>query len=72
MEVKGRRETARISNWHEGMEEPIAFPVCGCGFSAQLRTSWSNDNPGMRFFGCNNYGVWCIMVVDILVGLILQ
>ncbi|KAK8628205.1 hypothetical protein V6N13_063915 [Hibiscus sabdariffa] len=38
------------------MEEPIAFPVCGCGFSAQLRTSWSNDNLGRRFFGCKNYG----------------
>ncbi|KAK9021277.1 hypothetical protein V6N11_011275 [Hibiscus sabdariffa] len=56
MEVKGRRETTRISNWHEGMEEPSAFPVCACGFSPQLRTSWSNDKPGRRFFGCKNYG----------------
>ncbi|KAK8574483.1 hypothetical protein V6N13_034247 [Hibiscus sabdariffa] len=38
------------------MEEPSAFPLCGCGFSAQLRTSWSNDNPGRRFFGCKNHG----------------
>ncbi|KAL4318705.1 hypothetical protein GQ457_18G000570 [Hibiscus cannabinus] len=56
MEVKGRRETTRISNCHEGMEEPSAFSVCECGFSAQLRTSWSNENPRRRFFGCKNYG----------------
>ncbi|KAK8546063.1 hypothetical protein V6N12_026867 [Hibiscus sabdariffa] len=56
MEAKWRRATSRISNWHEGMEEPSAFPLCGCGFSAQLRTSWSNDNPGRRFFGCKNHG----------------
>ncbi|KAK8998432.1 hypothetical protein V6N11_083823 [Hibiscus sabdariffa] len=46
MEAKGRKATTRISNWHEEMEEPSAFPLCGCGFPAQLRTSWSNDNPG--------------------------
>ncbi|KAK8984997.1 hypothetical protein V6N11_082618 [Hibiscus sabdariffa] len=55
MEAKGRRETTRISNWHERMEESSVFPVCGCGFLAQLRTSWSNDNPRRGFFGCKNY-----------------
>ncbi|KAK9005252.1 hypothetical protein V6N11_042695 [Hibiscus sabdariffa] len=54
MEAKGRKATTRISNWHEGMKEPSAFPLCG--FPAQLRTSWSNDNPGRRFFGCKNHG----------------
>ncbi|KAK8547593.1 hypothetical protein V6N12_031727 [Hibiscus sabdariffa] len=46
---------ARISNWHEGMEEPSAFSLCGCGFSTQLRTSWPIDNPERRFFGCKNH-----------------
>ncbi|KAK8584019.1 hypothetical protein V6N12_068270 [Hibiscus sabdariffa] len=43
----------KIRNWHE--EEPSAFPVCGCKFPVQLRTSWSTDNLKRRFFGCKNY-----------------
>ncbi|GMI64494.1 hypothetical protein HRI_000118700 [Hibiscus trionum] len=38
------------------MEEPVEFPVCGCGILAQLKTSWSIDNPRMRFFGCKDHG----------------
>ncbi|KAL4280746.1 hypothetical protein GQ457_03G020470 [Hibiscus cannabinus] len=52
MERDLRRATTHMS----GMDEPIAFPVCGCGFPAQLKTSWSNDNPGRRFFYCKNHG----------------
>ncbi|KAK8552167.1 hypothetical protein V6N13_120586 [Hibiscus sabdariffa] len=44
------------SEWSAGMEEPISFPICGCGYPAKLTTSWSNRNPGRRFFGCKNYG----------------
>ncbi|KAL4285264.1 hypothetical protein GQ457_16G010290 [Hibiscus cannabinus] len=52
MEGDLRRTTTRMS----GKDELIAFSVCGCGFPAQLKISWSNDNPGRRFFGCKNYG----------------
>ncbi|KAL4349001.1 hypothetical protein GQ457_17G006990 [Hibiscus cannabinus] len=46
MEGDLRRATSRMS----GMDEPIVLPVYGCGFPAQLKISWSNDNPGRRFF----------------------
>ncbi|KAL4302026.1 hypothetical protein GQ457_10G015990 [Hibiscus cannabinus] len=56
MERKDNMVTTKPSDWEAGIEEPSAFPMCRCGFSAQLRTSWFNDNPGRRFFGCKNYG----------------
>ncbi|KAK8595051.1 hypothetical protein V6N13_015960 [Hibiscus sabdariffa] len=56
MEGKGRRVTTTPSNWEAGIEEPTAFSMCGCEYLAQLRTPWSNDNPGRRLFGCKNHG----------------
>ncbi|MBA0813532.1 hypothetical protein Gohar_027377 [Gossypium harknessii] len=35
---------------------PEVIPVCYCGNAAKLNTSWSNDNPGRRFFGCKKFG----------------
>ncbi|KAB2070868.1 hypothetical protein ES319_A08G184500v1 [Gossypium barbadense] len=35
---------------------PEVIPVCHCGNLAKLNTSWSNDNPGMRFFRCKKFG----------------
>ncbi|TYJ23435.1 hypothetical protein E1A91_A08G191700v1 [Gossypium mustelinum] len=35
---------------------PEVIPVCYCGNLAKLNTSWSNDNPGMRFFRCKKFG----------------
>lgn len=29
--------------------------TCGCGKIAQLRRSWTTENPGRRFLGCANY-----------------
>ncbi|MBA0761723.1 hypothetical protein Gotri_024327 [Gossypium trilobum] len=29
------------------MKEVHAIPICYCGFSAPLRTLWSNSNPGL-------------------------
>ncbi|KAK8695592.1 hypothetical protein V6N13_000745 [Hibiscus sabdariffa] len=46
----------RVATHMGEMEEPIAILICGCGVPAHLRTSWSNDNPGRRFFGCKNHG----------------
>ncbi|WCJ18266.1 hypothetical protein M5689_000634 [Euphorbia peplus] len=30
--------------------------ICDCGFEAAVRTSWTNDNPGRRFYNCRNKG----------------
>ncbi|GMI66651.1 hypothetical protein HRI_000334400 [Hibiscus trionum] len=38
------------------MEEPVEFSVCGYEIPAQLKTLWSIDNPGRRFFGRKNHG----------------
>ncbi|KAK9024975.1 hypothetical protein V6N11_064876 [Hibiscus sabdariffa] len=51
MEGGLRRVATRMGE----MEELIAVLICGCGVPAHLRTSWSNDNPGRRFFGCKNH-----------------
>ncbi|KAH1129193.1 hypothetical protein J1N35_000571 [Gossypium stocksii] len=38
------------------MEMPEVIPICYCGNPAKLNMSWSNDNPGRRFFGCKKFG----------------
>ncbi|KAB2061604.1 hypothetical protein ES319_A10G096700v1 [Gossypium barbadense] len=38
------------------MEMSTVIPVCYCGNLAKLNMSWSNDNPGRRFFGCKKFG----------------
>ncbi|KAL4351865.1 hypothetical protein GQ457_06G013380 [Hibiscus cannabinus] len=68
MEGGLRRTATRIGE----MEELIAVTICGCGFPAHLRTSWSNDNPEKRFFAAKTMVVWCISHVKFSVGLILQ
>ncbi|KAB2097170.1 hypothetical protein ERO13_A01G145614v2 [Gossypium hirsutum] len=35
---------------------PEVILECSCGDLAKLIMSWSNDNPGRRFFGCNKFG----------------
>lgn len=43
--------------------------VCYCGIDSPMRTSWSDSNPGRRFFGCNNYGVYeCLFSFIILIS----
>uniref|UniRef100_A0A5B7BJA2 Putative cyanogenic beta-glucosidase-like n=1 Tax=Davidia involucrata TaxID=16924 RepID=A0A5B7BJA2_DAVIN len=32
-----------------------SFPQCYCGLRAPLKTSYTLDNSGRRFFGCSNY-----------------
>ena len=40
------------------MEMPnVNVPFCHCGLRVDLKTSWSNDNPGRRFLGCKKYGL---------------
>ncbi|KAK8588904.1 hypothetical protein V6N13_087797 [Hibiscus sabdariffa] len=49
------------------MDSRREIPKCNCGQDADLKTSWSNVNPGRRFFDCSKYGVgrncnffmWC-------------
>ncbi|CAL1407992.1 unnamed protein product [Linum trigynum] len=31
-------------------------PFCHCGDPASLKTSWTDANPGRRFFGCGKFG----------------
>ncbi|KAG4179177.1 hypothetical protein ERO13_A10G090350v2 [Gossypium hirsutum] len=38
------------------MEMSTVIPVCYCGNLAKLNMSWSNDNPGRRFFGYKKFG----------------
>ncbi|TYI05640.1 hypothetical protein ES332_A10G103500v1 [Gossypium tomentosum] len=38
------------------MEMLEVIPVCHCGNPSKLNTSWSNGNPGRRFFGCKKFG----------------
>ncbi|XP_050226472.1 uncharacterized protein LOC126676335 [Mercurialis annua] len=37
------------------MEYKISIPNCDCNQPAVLRTSWTETNPGRRFFGCYAY-----------------
>ncbi|KAH6806486.1 hypothetical protein C2S51_031317 [Perilla frutescens var. frutescens] len=37
------------SNLQEGRN------VCECGITEVIWTSWTNENPGRRFYGCCNY-----------------
>ncbi|GKE51846.1 hypothetical protein Tco_1487002 [Tanacetum coccineum] len=30
----------------------MAQPRCACGLEVVIRTSWTNRNPGRRFYGC--------------------
>ncbi|XP_065872234.1 uncharacterized protein [Euphorbia lathyris] len=30
--------------------------ICHCGIQAPLSTSWSDSNPGRRYFNCKNFG----------------
>ncbi|MBA0571592.1 hypothetical protein Golob_001976 [Gossypium lobatum] len=39
------------------MEMSVVTPVCYCRNPAKLNTSWSNDNPSMRFLGVKSLGV---------------
>ena len=36
------------------MAEP---PTCNCGVPARVKTSWTTENPGKRFYGCAYYEV---------------
>ncbi|KAG8640955.1 hypothetical protein MANES_13G089160v8 [Manihot esculenta] len=35
----------------------FAIPSCHCGEIYALKHSWTNLNPGRRFFGCRKYGM---------------
>ncbi|CAL1377189.1 unnamed protein product [Linum trigynum] len=34
----------------------MAAPFCHCGEPTDLKTSWTEANPGRRFYGCSRYG----------------
>ena len=33
----------------------VQISFCHCGIHVDLKTSWSNQNPGRRFLGCKSY-----------------
>ncbi|RYE13696.1 MAG: hypothetical protein EOP45_20800 [Sphingobacteriaceae bacterium] len=35
-------------------------PSCPCGLPSIQRTSWTDENPGRRFFGCSRYTISCL------------
>ncbi|KAI5347821.1 hypothetical protein L3X38_000708 [Prunus dulcis] len=35
----------------------VGQPIFQCGNQCRLTTSWTNNNPGRRFWGCADYGV---------------
>lgn len=39
--------------------ELIAVPYCFCGIEASLKISWTDRNPGRRFFNCANGDFGC-------------
>ncbi len=38
------------------------WPYCRCGIPAALKSAWTEQNAGRRFFGCRNYGV-CVSLL---------
>ncbi|KAL4272525.1 hypothetical protein GQ457_13G023110 [Hibiscus cannabinus] len=34
----------------------VGIPICRCGLKVKVVVSWTDDNPGRRFYGCKNYG----------------
>ncbi|KAH1064141.1 hypothetical protein J1N35_029128, partial [Gossypium stocksii] len=53
---KRRRAIRRKRRRKEEMDMPTVIPVCYYGNPANLKTSWSNNNPGRRFFQCKKCG----------------
>ncbi|KAB1221204.1 hypothetical protein CJ030_MR2G025739 [Morella rubra] len=37
------------------MSKQVLITRCNCGLTAPLKTSWTDANPGRRFFGCAKY-----------------
>ncbi|PWA51551.1 zinc finger, GRF-type [Artemisia annua] len=51
--------------------------TCNCGKQATIKTSWTNSNPGRRFYCCPTCGFieWtdppmCFRAVDVIPGLL--
>ncbi|GKB93893.1 zinc finger, GRF-type containing protein [Tanacetum coccineum] len=36
---------------------------CVCGLEAVIRTSWTNQNPGRRFYGCPTCSLTCVNIL---------
>ncbi|KAL4340924.1 hypothetical protein GQ457_08G009690 [Hibiscus cannabinus] len=51
-----KKEADRGTRRMKEIEAMSHVPICKCGKEAVLKTAWSDDNPGRRFYGCSNYG----------------
>lgn len=69
-----------VSNWFCNFNIwrmlQIAIPTYHCGKTFALKYSWTNLNPGKRFFGCRKYGVseiyWICKIFSIFVIFLLK
>ncbi|KAK4274656.1 hypothetical protein QN277_017847 [Acacia crassicarpa] len=50
-----RRRVARLRRESRELQYEGPRKICHCGIVAPLCTSWTEQNPGRRFFGCRNY-----------------
>ncbi|KAL3634038.1 hypothetical protein CASFOL_021092 [Castilleja foliolosa] len=59
----GKTENSSSSqNFHYGGTLEKHF--CRCGIELPLKTSWTKNNPGIRYWTCPNYGVlWNFQMV---------
>ncbi|KAL0421249.1 UNVERIFIED_CONTAM: hypothetical protein Slati_3147800 [Sesamum latifolium] len=51
-EAEGEERKLKMSSILSGNNSTVVN--CFCGIRAPLRTSWTNDNPGRRFYSCPN------------------
>ncbi|XP_021833751.1 uncharacterized protein LOC110773532 [Prunus avium] len=45
------------STMSENRRFEVGPRICHCGNQCRLTTSWTDNNPGRRFWGCADYGV---------------
>ncbi|KAK4260787.1 hypothetical protein QN277_003858 [Acacia crassicarpa] len=50
-----RRRVTMARRLDRDVGERWPSTMCQCGLFARLYTSWTEQNPGRRFFGCRNY-----------------
>ncbi|XP_058784024.1 uncharacterized protein At4g04775-like [Vicia villosa] len=48
---------SRYSEASSRTKSPSVHGECRCGLDAPLMTSWTDSNPGRRFYGCGMYKI---------------
>ncbi|XP_057425474.1 uncharacterized protein LOC130718863 [Lotus japonicus] len=55
MDMNGRVPQASSSSATSVSDPHGRRVICDCGVVSPLRTSWTRENPGRRFYGCGLY-----------------